>query len=105
EKNGQLIIVEGEAGSGKTVLMSSLFYELQQLSKTNENILLDDISCHLLVNHDQQLKIYQQIATKLGIFDSKKSDIVSKPTHFINTHTDRKSTRLNSSHVSISYAV
>lgn len=90
EKTGQLIVVEGEAGSGKTVLMSSLFYELQQLSKTNENILLDDISCHLLVNHDQQLKVYQQIATKLGIFDSKKSDIVSKPTHFINTHTSEE---------------
>ena len=28
EEDGQLIIVEGEAGSGKTVLMSTLLYEL-----------------------------------------------------------------------------
>ncbi|MEL1159681.1 DNA/RNA helicase domain-containing protein, partial [Staphylococcus epidermidis] len=27
-EDGQLIIVEGEAGSGKTVLMSTLLYEL-----------------------------------------------------------------------------
>src|SRR5699024_6079875 len=33
EKTGQLILVAGEAGSGKTVLMSSLFYELHQLTQ------------------------------------------------------------------------
>lgn len=37
-KEGQLIIVEGEAGSGKTVLMSSLFYELNQLAEKIQRI-------------------------------------------------------------------
>lgn len=68
----QLIIVEGEAGSGKTVLMSSLFYELNQLSlEESENIVLQNTSQYLLVNHDQQLKVYEQIASKLGILSKK----------------------------------
>lgn len=42
-ETGQLILVTGEAGSGKTVLMSSLFYELNQLSKDDpENLIFKD---------------------------------------------------------------
>lgn len=85
EKDGQLILVEGEAGSGKTVLMSSLFYELSQLSQEqSDNIILRDTSHYLLVNHDQQLKVYEQIAQKLGILSKDNPDVVSKPTRFIN---------------------
>lgn len=91
-REGQLIIVEGEAGSGKTVLMSSLFYELNQLSlKDSENIVLQNTSQYLLVNHDQQLKVYEQIASKLGILSKRNPDVVSKPTKFINNHSvDKK---------------
>ena len=86
-KTGQLILVTGEAGSGKTVLMSSLFYELNQLSKDDpENLIFKDTKNFLLVNHEQQLKVYQQIATKLGIYSKKQPDLVSKPTPFINNH-------------------
>ncbi|MGX7059828.1 DUF2075 domain-containing protein [Vagococcus humatus] len=89
EKEGQLIFVEGEAGSGKTVLMSSLFYELFQLSsEDSENKVLHNISTYLLVNHDQQLKVYEQIASKLGIVSKKNQDVVSKPTRFINNHVE-----------------
>ena len=91
-REGQLIIVEGEAGSGKTVLMSSLFYELNQLSlEGSENIVLQNTSQYLLVNHDQQLKVYEQIASKLGILSKRNPDVVSKPTKFINNHSvDKK---------------
>ncbi|WP_367378671.1 DUF2075 domain-containing protein [Enterococcus gilvus] len=86
---GQLIIVEGEAGSGKTVLISSLFYELNQLSQEDsENVVLRDTSQYLLVNHDQQLKVYEQIASKLGILSKRNPDVVSKPTRFINNHSE-----------------
>ncbi len=86
-QTGQLILVTGEAGSGKTVLMSSLFYELNQLSKDDpENMIFKDTKNFLLVNHEQQLKVYQQIATKLGIYSKKQTDSVSKPTPFINNH-------------------
>lgn len=85
-ETGQLIVVEGEAGSGKTVLMSSLFYELNQLSKENsENPIIEHSGKrqYLLVNHDQQLIVYQQLAIKLGL-TKQDPDIVSKPTRFIN---------------------
>ncbi|WP_346016429.1 DUF2075 domain-containing protein [Ignavigranum ruoffiae] len=80
--NGQLILVSGAAGSGKTVLISSLFYELFQ--KGYENT-------YLLVNHDQQLIVYQQIAERLKIIDKLNENKVSKPTRFINnTQIDEK---------------
>lgn len=63
---GQLILVAGEAGSGKTVLMSSLFYDLK---KELAEELLDDqkLKVHMIVNHDAQLTVYEQIANKLGL--------------------------------------
>ncbi|WP_436666883.1 DUF2075 domain-containing protein [Latilactobacillus sakei] len=90
-KKGKLIVVEGDAGSGKTVLMSSLFYELNQLSKTeSENPTLRGTSQFLLVNHDQQLKVYEEIAQKLGIYTSDKQETVLKPTPFINKYSENE---------------
>lgn len=81
-EDGQLIIVEGEAGSGKTVLMSTLFYELGKY-----NLDLDEnLDIHLLVNHNEHVSIYSQIASKLGIAN-KKNKIVQKPTSFINNNS------------------
>jgi len=41
DKSGQLILVTGEAGTGKTVLLSNLFYELfKDSSENSENIIL-----------------------------------------------------------------
>jgi conserved hypothetical protein len=80
-EDGQLIIVEGEAGSGKTVLMSTLLYELGKY-----NLDLDEnLDIHLLVNHNEHVSIYSQIASKLGIAN-KKNKIVQKPTSFINNN-------------------
>ena len=61
EKNerGQLIFVDGEAGTGKTVLNSSTFYELFCGEIKND----DDFSAYLLVNHDEQISVYTEIAT------------------------------------------
>lgn len=88
EKEGQLIFVCGEAGSGKTVLMSSLFYELTRLSKEEaDHAVFKNMDCRLLVNHNQQLVVYQQIAEKLGMTTKQRPDAVSKPTSFINSHS------------------
>ena len=87
-QTGELILVAGEAGSGKTVLMSSLFYDLKQLAQEeSDNAVLQKANSFLLVNHEQQLKVYQQIANKLGITSKKEPNLVSKPTTFINNHT------------------
>ncbi len=80
-KEGQLIFVEGEAGTGKTVLNSALFYELVTRGQELFGI---DIKCHLLVNHDQQLSVYQQIARRLNLGE----DLVHKPTSFINKYSE-----------------
>ena len=85
---GELVFIEGEAGTGKTVLNSNVFYELSQLysygsSTTEEG---HPLKCFLLVNHEQQLVVYQQIAHKLGI--DRGGEVVCKPTSFINNHSE-----------------
>ncbi|WP_155285834.1 DUF2075 domain-containing protein [Lacticaseibacillus zhaodongensis] len=85
---GQLILVQGEAGSGKTVLLSSLFYQLlttiDRAGNVRESVPTGErMAAKLMVNHEQQLKVYKQIMTKLGLY-TKGGDQVGKPTHFIN---------------------
>lgn len=72
EKSNQLIKVIGNAGAGKTVLMSNIFYELAKKS---------NIKTVLMVNHLQQEKIYRQIAKKLDLTDNAE---VLKVTTFLN---------------------
>lgn len=86
-KSGQLFLVKGEAGAGKTVLLSSIFYELFQ-GKTTEEEPFDfqDLDAYLLVNHDEQLTVYEQIAQKLGLLRKGKKR-VSRPTTFINNRS------------------
>lgn len=82
-KTKQLIFIEGEAGTGKTVLNSSTFYELYCRAEEHKV----KINCHLLVNHDEQITVYEQIADKLGL-TKEYGKIVSKPTTFINNHSE-----------------
>ena len=79
----QLIFIDGEAGTGKTVLTSSTFYELYCQAEEEEKTL----KCYLLVNHDEQITVYEQIAEKLGL-TAKYGKVVSKPTTFINNHSE-----------------
>jgi len=82
-KGHQLILVEGEAGSGKTVLLSTLFYQLWQLGQDKNYSDFSVSQNYLLVNHDEQVKVYDNIAQKLGMDTTH----VSKPTRFINQHS------------------
>lgn len=79
----QLIFIDGEAGTGKTVLNSSTFYELYCQAEENNK----KLKCHLLVNHDEQITVYEQIAEKLGLTE-KYGKVVSKPMTFINNHSE-----------------
>lgn len=76
----QLIFVQGDAGTGKTVLNASLFYDIRTNGKEYFG---RDVDCHLMVNHDQQVAVYEQIAKRLGLGE----DRIHKPTSFINGHT------------------
>lgn len=80
----QLIFIDGGAGTGKTVLNSSTFYELYCQAEENNK----QLKCHLLVNHDEQITVYEQIAEKLGLTE-KYGRVVSKPTTFINNHSEK----------------
>lgn len=82
-KRNQLIFIEGEAGTGKTVLNSSTFYDL--ITNASDSG-LKKLKCYMMVNHDEQITVYQQIAKKLGLTD-RFGEVVCKPTTFINRHT------------------
>lgn len=87
-KKGQLIFVEGEAGTGKTVLSSSIFYELicREEEVESEGKKQENLKCCLVVNHDEQITVYKQIVDKLGITD-KYGEVIYKPTRFINNYS------------------
>lgn len=77
DKREQLILVEGDAGAGKTVLMSNIFYDL-----ANENN--HKLTVTMMVNHLQQQKVYEQIVSKLSMPDNAQ---VQKVPTFINKHS------------------
>ncbi len=83
DKHNQLIFIEGEAGTGKTVLNSSTFYEIFA-SAEEQN--MEPLKCCMMVNHDEQITVYKQIAQKLGLTE-RYGEVVCKPTTFINRHT------------------
>ena len=82
-KKNQLVFVEGEAGTGKTVLNSSTFYEIFAKAEEEE---MEPLNCYMMVNHDEQITVYSQIAQKLGLIE-KYGEVVCKPTTFINHHS------------------
>lgn len=82
-QTGQIIFIEGEAGTGKTVLNSSAFYEIFCQAEECGN---PNIRCSLIVNHQEQITVYEQIALKLGLTE-KYGEVVYKPTRFINMHS------------------
>ncbi|MBQ8803654.1 MAG: DUF2075 domain-containing protein [Tyzzerella sp.] len=84
QKKNQLIFIEGEAGTGKTVLNSSTFYEIFASAEEQE---IEPLKCCMMVNHDEQITVYKQIAQKLGLTE-RYGEVVCKPTTFINHHTE-----------------
>lgn len=81
---GKLVLVEGEAGSGKTVLVSNIFYDLIH---QNRQSIKDDLKVSLLVNQSEQLKVYEEISTKL--FPKDQNVRIMKPASFINKTSRR----------------
>jgi uncharacterized protein len=81
DKEGHhVLLIEGDAGTGKSVLLSSLFNTLQDYSNDSSSSLADKKN-YLLVNHTEMIKTYRSIAFSLP--NLKKSDFL-KPTSFIN---------------------
>lgn len=86
-KTDQLVFVNGAAGTGKTVLMSSTFYDVVDRQK---ELFEKKINCALIVNHDEQKVVYDEIVRKLDLKSSNKKPLVYKPTNFINEHKNKR---------------
>ncbi|UXO88082.1 MULTISPECIES: DUF2075 domain-containing protein [Bacillus] len=78
-----VISIEGDAGTGKSVLLSSLFNTIQDLSNDMDSV-LNKKNNYLLVNHAEMLKTYQNIAKSLPNLKKKQ---IMRPTSFINQMT------------------
>ncbi|WP_311806993.1 DNA/RNA helicase domain-containing protein [Lactococcus lactis] len=86
QEKDALILVTGNAGSGKTVLLSSVFYNLQLESKGEDNVLLNGLKSFVLVNHNEQLSVYKQISRKLGLDEQQ----IMKPNSFLKKYEGKK---------------
>ncbi|KKB74058.1 MULTISPECIES: DUF2075 domain-containing protein [Bacillus] len=83
KEGNHVIVIEGDAGTGKSVLLSSLFNTIQDLANS-EDPFLKETDNYLLVNHSEMLKTYKSIANSLP--NLKKKSLM-KPTPFINEKT------------------
>ena len=77
-KKAKLILLEGEAGSGKTVLVSNIFYDLVHENRLSEK---ENLKVSVLVNQNEQLKVYEEITAKL--FPKDPDVRIMKPATFI----------------------
>lgn len=84
QEEKQIIFIDGEAGTGKTVLNGSIFYELYCKEEDRGK---SDFKCNIVVNHEEQVKVYRDIAKKLGVTE-RYGEVVSKASPFLNTHPE-----------------
>lgn len=75
-----VFIVQGEAGTGKTVLISSLYNTIQDMSKLQSTKLYNTDN-YLLVNHNEMKKTYDNLSKVLPNIKKKN---IQKPTSFLN---------------------
>lgn len=90
--NHQLVFVQGDAGTGKTVLMSNMFYDLINRKESGieeDEALFKNIETAIIVNHKEQLTVYEEIVKRLDL-NTNGEKIVFKPTQFINLFKEKK---------------
>ena len=78
-KQGQLIFIQGEAGTGKTVLTSHAFYDLFNMKLESG----EKVHACLLVNHREQKNLYSTMARTLNFKDENNEYVVYRPSSFI----------------------
>lgn len=77
---GSLLVIEGEAGVGKSVVLSSIFNSIQESSEESSSSLYQTEN-YLVVNHEEMFKTYKGIAKQVKHLKAKN---FAKPTPLIN---------------------
>ncbi|TPR18861.1 DUF2075 domain-containing protein [Apilactobacillus timberlakei] len=80
DKKHAVFTIYGDAGTGKSVILSKLFYDIQQMSKDKDSKLYHTNN-HFLVNHPEILKVYKNMA---GDEKNVLKKNFNRPTSFIN---------------------
>lgn len=83
---GDLYVIEGEAGVGKSVVLSSIFNTIQARTK-DTNSTLHQTKNYLVVNHEEMLKTYKGIAKQVKHL---KAGDFTKPTPLLNKLKNHK---------------
>ncbi|MBC1936462.1 DUF2075 domain-containing protein [Listeria grandensis] len=86
DEQHSIFFIEGDAGTGKSVVLSSTFNTIQDLSQDKGSKLYGTEN-YLLVNHQEMLKTYKDISETLP--NLKKKNFM-KPTSFVNRKTTGK---------------
>lgn len=90
ENEHHVFFISGEAGTGKSVVLSSIFNTIQDLSEKKDSQKYKKFNSknnYLLVNHKEMLKTYQKMAKSLPNLKVKN---FMKPTSFINSYDSSK---------------
>lgn len=92
-----MFVIQGDAGTGKSVVLNALFNEIQRLAKTSSTSDNDDsaskntlhgTSNYLVVNHPEMLKLYHRISKSFPYIPKSS---LERPTSLINNLTKTKS--------------
>lgn len=58
-----IFLIEGDAGTGKSIVLNSIFNEIQNLSRNkNGNSPFYGMKNYLVVNHPEMIKLYKNIS-------------------------------------------
>ncbi|RYL94144.1 DUF2075 domain-containing protein [Sporolactobacillus sp. THM19-2] len=80
-RKASVFVIHGDAGTGKSVLLNTVFNEIQTQSRSDVAGPLYQTDNRLIVNHPEMLKLYRNISEKLK--HVRKKDF-ERPTTFIN---------------------
>ncbi len=84
-----VLVIQGDAGTGKSLILQQAFAKLQQISQQDNESPLYKTQNYLLVNHAEMLKIYRKLAAD---DPNLKKISFMKPTSFINTMAKKQLT-------------
>lgn len=82
QEGSAVFIIEGNAGTGKSLVLNSIFNDIQKQARSNSHKTpLSGTQNYLLVNHPEMMKLYKNSAQNFSYLKQKDFE---RPTTFIN---------------------